>query len=433
MSQCILFWFRRDLRLADNHGLFRALQTGNPVQCVFIFDRNILDKLEDKSDARVGFIHAQLEEMSAELAAFGGTIDVRYGLPEDIWPELLEEYRPAQLFCNEDYEPYARERDAAVAERCEAQGTEFSSFKDHVIFNGPEVLKPDGKPYTVFTPYSKRWKARWQAEPPRVFDSHSLLEKGIARRQPIPIPGLAEMGFESSSIEIPDSTVARSLIKNYAENRNFPAIQGTSRLGIHFRFGTISIRQKALAAAELSGTFLNELIWRDFYQMILWHYPHVAKGSFRPKYDQIEWENNEAHFAAWCEGRTGYPIVDAGMRELNSTGFMHNRVRMITASFLTKHLLIDWRWGEQYFADKLLDFDLASNNGGWQWASGSGTDAAPYFRVFNPHLQTDKFDKDRAYIRQWVPEYESERYPDPIVDHKTARQRALDRYKAALG
>ena len=447
MPKVNIFWFRRDLRLEDNAGLYHALKGEYPVLPLFIFDRNILDGLEDKKDARVEFIHNTLQELNGELKELGGSMLVRYGFPNEIWGSLLSEFDIHAVYTNRDYEPYALERDGEVKSLLDAKGVEFHTFKDHVIFEKGEVNKADGTPYTVFTHYSRKWREKLASEMDTFVDAEGNEEpvsfflkpyptedyfSHFYQMKPQPIPSLEGMGFEPTDIVIPSKVVSRGVIRNYDKTRDFPALDGTSRLGIHFRFGTISIREKAWKAGRLNDTFLNELIWRDFYAMILAEFPQVAKRSFRPQYDQIEWRNKEEEFQKWCEGQTGYPIVDAGMRQLNQTGYMHNRVRMITASFLTKHLLIDWRWGEAYFAQKLLDFDLASNNGGWQWAAGCGTDAAPYFRIFNPTSQQEKFDKDFRYVHRWVPEYNTPRYPKPIVDHKMARERCLEVYKAAL-
>ena len=435
-----VFWFRRDLRLRDNTGLYQALKQEKNVLPLFIFDVDILDKLADKKDARVTFIYHTLSELKSALKALGSDIIIKYGKPLEVWKEILNTYQVTSVYTNHDYETYAIERDAAVANLLDHHNISFKTFKDHIIFEKSEVVKDDGKPYTVFTPYKKKWLSKLLENGQDVKNSYYLkpfpTEKYFDHFCKTDIDlafiSLEEMGFESSDIIIPPQTVAQSIIAQYDQKRDFPAVQGTSRLGIHFRFGTISIREKALKAATLNQTFLSELIWRDFYAQILYHFPHVQKGSFRPEYDQIQWRNNETEFKAWCEGKTGYPIVDAGMRELKTTGHMHNRVRMITASFLTKHLLIDWRWGEAWFAEKLLDFDLASNNGGWQWAAGSGTDAAPYFRIFSPDAQTDRFDKQKIYIKKWVPEYGTFSYMKPIVDHKLARERCLETYKKAL-
>lgn len=443
MSKVNLFWFRRDLRLEDNAGLHHALKSGHPVLPIFIFDRNILDKLENKKDARVEFIHGELNRISNELKELGCTIDVRYGFPEKIWKDLANEYDIAEVYTNHDYEPYALERDEKIKSILSSKNIELKTFKDHVIFEKKEVVKKDGLPYTVFTPYSRKWKEKLNSRLVKNHDGSSIsyyfkaypTEKYFGNFLKInrkDIPSLNEMGFEKTEIEIPDREIKQGIIRTYDETRNFPAKNGTSRLGIHFRFGTISIRDKARKAQKLNDTFLNELIWRDFYAQILSNFPHVVDGPFREKYAAINWRNNEEEFKAWCEGKTGYPIVDAGMRELNNTGYMHNRVRMIVASFLTKHLLINWQWGEAYFAEKLLDFDLASNSGGWQWAAGCGTDAAPYFRVFNPTSQMEKFDKEKKYIKKWVPEYGTFSYQKPIVEHKMARERCLQVYKEAL-
>lgn len=451
MEQIAIFWFRRDLRLEDNAGLYRALKSGYPVLPLFIFDTDILDRLENRADARVEFIHQEVSRLHGELQEMGTSLIVRHGKVLEVWAEILQDYQVAAVYTNRDYEPAAKERDEAVRSLLDQKNIEWHAYKDQVIFEGSEVTKADGNPYVVFTPYSRTWKSKleeqlvelpegpdhengesttlsfyFQPYPNERYFDHFL------RVDPLPLPSLQELGFQPAGVPFPDREVSRKLIKNYDRTRDYPAMEGTSRLGLHFRFGTISIREKARRAAKLNGTFLNELIWRDFYAMILDHFPHVAERSFREQYDQIDWRNNEMEFRAWCEGKTGYPLVDAGMRELNETGYMHNRVRMVTASFLTKHLLIDWRWGEAYFAAKLLDYDLASNNGGWQWAAGSGTDAAPYFRIFNPESQLKKFDKELKYVKQWVPEFGTPDYPTPIVDHKMARERCLATYKAAL-
>lgn len=433
MSKISIFWFRRDLRLHDNAGLYHALKSENPVLPVFIFDKNILDKLEDKKDRRVEFIHNAVSEMQDELLKIGSSLLVKYGSPEEIFPALLNEYDVSEIYTNHDYETYAHDRDNAVKEFAMSEGVEFKTYKDHVIFEKNEVLSGAGTPYTVFTPYSRKWKEK--ASDTSYLESYPNEEyfNNFLKAEEMPIPSLADMGFEKVEYDFPSKEVRENIVKNYAEKRNFPAIEGTSRLSVHLRFGTVSIRDLARKAKDLSETWLNELIWRDFYANILHHFPHVGQGhAFRREYEKIEFRNNEVEFQKWCEGKTGYPIVDAGMREMNATGFMHNRVRMITASFMIKHLLIDWRLGEAYFAKKLNDFDLASNNGGWQWAAGSGCDAAPYFRVFNPRLQTEKFDKSLEYIKKWVPELNTFDYPQPMVDHDFARKRVLEVYQKAL-
>jgi deoxyribodipyrimidine photo-lyase len=427
-----IFWHRRDLRLEDNAGLYHALKSGLPVLPIFIFDKHILDKLENRYDKRVDFIHQQLAEIKKQLNALGCDLLVFYGTPEEVWPKITNQYNVKKVYTNHDYEPYAKERDAWVNSFFASKHITFNTYKDQCIFEFDEVLKDDGKPYTVFTPYSKKWKAKLNDFYLRSYPTEKYFSAFLKVDEKQELISLKVMNFNATGAGFPSKQTAQGIIKNYDKTRDYPAILGTSRLGVHFRFGTISIREKARKAKALNETFLNELIWRDFYMMILAHFPHVAKGAFRKEYDNIQWVNNEQDFAAWCEGVTGYPIVDAGMRELNATGYMHNRVRMIVASFLTKHLLIDWRWGEAYFAEKLLDFDLSANNGGWQWAAGCGTDAAPYFRVFNPQLQTEKFDKQLQYIRRWVPEYGTAKQIQPIVDHNFARKRCLEVYKAAL-
>ena len=423
-----LFWFRRDLRLDDNAGLYHALKENEEVLPIFIFDSEILASLEDKTDLRVAFIHQSLALLQKQLAEMGSSLLVFHGNPI----EILKTIEAKAVYANQDYEPYARKRDGLVKKIVEEKGSTFKTYKDHVIFEKDEVIKDDGKPYTIFTPYSRKWKSKLDESTLKSFPT----EKHVAnfkKMKPMDLPSLAEIGFQETSFSFPARLVKQSIIEQYDKQRNFPAIQGTTKLSVHLRFGTVSIRKLAQVALKKNETWLNELIWRDFYQAIVWHFPQVENKAFKPAYDKIEWRNNEKEFAAWCEGRTGYPIVDAGMRELNATGFMHNRLRMITASFLTKHLLIDWRWGEAYFAKKLLDFDLAANNGGWQWAASSGCDAAPYFRVFNPQLQTEKFDSQFEYIKKWVTEFGTIHYPKPIVDHKYARERVLRIYKEALG
>ncbi len=427
-----IMWFRRDLRLDDNAACYHALKAKLPVIPVFIFDRAILDALDDKQDKRVQFIHNALTDMQEKLTVIQSSMDVRYGFAAEVWQQLLQDYDVQEVYANHDDDPYALKRDRTVSKLLAAKGINFLTFKDHVIFERDEVLKDDGKPYTVFTPYSRKWKAQLTDFHVKSYPVDRFLQN-MHRQKPKALPSLASMGFAEIDIDFPPRVMKADLIKHYKERRDIPAIQGTSRLGVHLRFGTLSIRKLAFFTRPLSEGFLNELIWRDFYHMILHHFPHVGEGkAFKPAYDAIQWRNNENEFDAWCSGKTGYPIVDAGMRELNATGFMHNRVRMIAASFLIKHLLIDWRWGEAYFAQKLLDYDLAANNGGWQWAASSGCDAAPYFRVFNPTLQTEKFDPKLLYIKQWVPEYDTDGYPAPIVHHKFARERVLKVYKDAL-
>ncbi len=431
MKKITLFWFRRDLRIKDNTALFYALKSKTPVLPVFIFDTEILSRLASPKDGRVEFIHNQLQSLKEQLEQHDSSLLTLHGNPIEQFRILLEKYDVTSLYFNKDYEPYAQERDYKVAELFKTHGIAVHSFKDQVIFEENDVLKKDGKPYTVFTPYKRKWKEAFSTLSIKNYQTEPLL-KNCLQLKPFSLPGFQDIGFQKTDYNIPPPTIKEEIIKNYDQNRDYPYLDGTTRLGIHFRFGTISIRNAVKKAHELSQVWLDELIWREFYMMILWHFPKVVDHSFKQKYDMINWRNDEQEFNQWCRGQTGYPIVDAGMRELNETGYMHNRVRMITASFLTKHLLTDWRWGEAYFAEKLLDYELASNNGGWQWAAGSGCDAAPYFRIFNPELQTKRFDPEHAYIQKWVPEYKSNKYPKPIVEHRFARERALKEFKTTL-
>jgi deoxyribodipyrimidine photo-lyase len=410
--------------------LYRALKSGKPVVPVFIFDKDILDALPDKNDRRVSFIYDSLLKLQAEIKKNNSSLYILYDTPLNAFKQLVEEYRISEVFTNHDYEPYAIKRDDEIAGFLKNNGIKFSSFKDQVIFEKNEVLKSDGSPYTVFTPYSRIWKQKLSEEKLPANPSEKNL-KALLKSRPVPFPSLKEMGFSHAAPVIPDITIDPAVIQNYENTRNIPSVNGTSRLSVHLRFGTVSIRQLAKAAMELNEQWLNELIWREFFMMILFHFPRVVASSFKSKYDAIPWRNNEKEFEQWCKGETGYPIVDAGMRELNETGFMHNRVRMIVASFLTKHLLIDWRWGEAYFAEKLLDYELSSNNGNWQWAAGCGCDAAPYFRIFNPAEQTKRFDPEFIYIKRWIKNF-TPGYLPLVVGHELARKRALDVYKQSL-
>lgn len=431
MESVNIFWFRRDLRVDDNHGLFQALNAGLPVVPVFIFDPAIRTQFPDANDARLTFIHRSLADLDREFRKFNSSLQVYVSSSEVVFGRLASKYSIQSVYANTDYEPTAIIRDRKINQILQDKGIGFHSFKDQIIFHQNEVVKADGSPYTVFTSYSKKWKQKLAANPVPVYESEKHLQ-GLKHLSSDYFPELNEIGYQVQDRSFPEKTFDQFLIENYAKTRDFPAENGTSRLGIHLRFGTVSIRKLTQLAQTHSEVFLNELIWRNFYMDILWHFPHVVEKSFKPAYDFIEWQNDEAEFECWCNGQTGYPLVDAGMRELNETGYMHNRVRMVVASFLTKHLLIDWRCGEAYFASKLLDYELASNNGGWQWASGSGCDAAPYFRVFSPELQAKKFDHDFKYIRKWVPEYGTSAYPPPMVDHAFARNRAIETYQKAL-
>lgn len=441
MPEISLFWFRRDLRITDNHGLFQALNAGLPVLPIFIFDQCILEKLEDNSDARVTFIYDQIVHLKNIIASKGGSFLVEYGDPTEIIDHITNRFKIKKLFTNKDYESYAVQRDQNIKSLLTKKNISFHSFKDHVIFEEKELLsKTAGTPYTIFTPYSKLWKEKLkislESEENAVlkkFDSEILLTGNLFSTSEInTFPSLESMHFTRSSKHIPPAAINLEIVEKYTLQRDFPSMNGTSKLGVHLRFGTIGIREIARRIYTVNETFLNELIWRDFYAQILANFPHVEHQSFRPNYDLIQWRNNPDDFEKWKLGQTGFPLVDAGMRELNETGFMHNRVRMLTASFLTKNLLIDWRWGERYFAEKLLDFDLASNNGGWQWAAGSGTDAAPYFRIFSPEAQALKFDPQYKYIKKWVPEYGSIHYVKPMIDTKKTKDLCLAAYQSAL-
>ncbi len=427
-----IFWFRRDLRLNDNAGLYRALKSGDPVLPIFIFDNEILDKLEDRDDARVTFIYNVITDINGELVKLGSSLLVFHDKPANAWKKLTEDYDVKAVYTNSDYEPYAKERDSAIAEMLKKHNISFNSYKDQVIFEKEEVTKDDGKPYTVYTPYQRKWHQKIKPFFLKAYPNKKYF-KNFLQTKAFQMPTLKQLGFEKSDREFP-SVDYKSLIADYAQKRDFPAIHGTTHIGLHLRFGTVSIRELASTASEAKDkTWLNELVWREFYMMILHHFPQTATHAFRPEYDHIKWINDHKQFEAWCQGKTGFPIVDAGIRELNATGYMHNRVRMVVASFLSKDLLIDWRWGEHYFARKLLDYEMASNVGGWQWAAGSGTDAAPYFRIFNPDAQLKRFDPKLEYIKKWVPEYaDFSKYPKPIVDHSFARDRCLKAFKEAL-
>lgn len=431
MEKITIFWHRRDLRVEDNTGLYYALEDQFPVLPVFIFDTTILHDLKNRQDARVTFIYDQICSLHSVYHEHGSGLFVFFGTPEAAFSRLTSLYSVKAVYANRDYEPQAIARDEAVQQLLQSAGAFFYSFKDQVIFERGEILTDQGEPYKVFTPFKNKWQTRLVRHMFELLPSEQQLKK--LSKVPVPdLPTLDSMGFTRSSLQMPPAQLSDELIQHYGAVRDYPSVEGTSRLGVHLRFGTVSIRQVVMRARALSEVWLNELIWREFYMMILAHFPRVVDQAFKPQYDRIPWLNDPIHFQKWCDGLTGYPIVDAGMRELNATGYMHNRVRMITASFLTKHLLIDWRWGEHYFAETLLDYELSSNNGGWQWAAGTGTDAQPYFRVFNPQSQQEKFDKEMKYIRKWVPEYGTARYPDPMVDHKMARVRAIETYKQAV-
>lgn len=432
-SKYTVFWFRRDLRLEDNCGLFHTLNQQRNVLPVFIFDPDILDHLEKPTDLRVQFIHQTICEMKEALNEMGSDLQIFYGRPLDVYKTLHGKMGLSGIYLNHDYEPSARKRDEEVRAWAHSEGIHFQSFKDQVIFEKSEILTDARKPYTVFTPYKRKWLAVYGTENQK--SNHEKLQfENFAKLKRSPLINLDAMGFKAVEFQYPSREVSRDTLINYAKTRDFPALErGTSRLGLHLRFGTVSIRKFAKLANQIQAdVWLSELIWREFFMQILWHYPHVVGESFRPEYEKVAWRDSESEFQRWCEGQTGYPIVDAGMRELLATGYMHNRVRMVTASFLCKHLLMYWLKGERYFAGKLLDYELAANNGNWQWVAGTGCDAAPYFRVFNPTSQQEKFDPQFRYIKKWVPEYGTTKYIKPMVDHAKARERCIEAFKKAL-
>jgi len=431
MKKLTIFWFRRDLRLDDNVGLYNALNGSNDVIPIFIFDSNIINKLPN-NDPRIKIIHNALVTMNNVLKKYEINIACFKGNPLNVFKDLVKKNIVDKVIFNHDYEPYARKRDKEIISFLELNNVEFRSYKDHVVFEKSEVVKNDGSPYKVYTPFSRVWIKKYNSQQKINFSSEKLF-KNFSSNHSLPFLSFSELGFLNPKIELPNYRYNSSIIKDYEETRNFPALDNTSKLGVYIRFGLLSIRKLVeIANNETNKTFLKELIWREFFMQIMWHFPNTTQESFKPKYDRIEWLNKKDDFDKWCNGTTGYPIVDAGMRELNKTGFMHNRARMIVGSFLCKHLLIDWRWGEAYFAEKLLDYEQSSNVGNWQWVSGCGVDAAPYFRIFNPYEQVKKFDKELLYIKKWVPEFQELNYPSPIVDHKFARERCLKAYKSAL-
>ncbi len=429
MDSVTLFWFRRDLRFHDNVGLYHALKEYKNVLPIFIFDKEILDKLP-QDDARVNFIHKQLNVMNDQLKTVESGMHVFYGKPIEVFQSIIKDWDVTSVYTNHDYEPYAEQRDREIESFLKTKNITFHTYKDQVIFEKDDIIKADGTPYVVYTPYSRKWLENYQT--PETTDSENLLEHCIKRKSSS-LLSLSDIGFETTQTPVPEYIVSSKLIQEYEDTRNFPALDQTSKLGPHLRFGTVSVREMVKKAKkEDNPTFLKELIWREFFMQILWHFPHTVDKAFKPKYDRIVWRNNEDEFKKWCEGNTGFPLVDAGMRQLNQTGFMHNRVRMLVGSFLCKHLLIDWRWGEAYFAEKLHDYEMSSNVGNWQWVAGCGVDAAPYFRIFNPTSQIQKFDKQLQYVKKWVPEFQELTYAQPVVDHKFARERCLKTYKEAL-
>ncbi len=425
-----IFWFRRDLRLQDNAPLYAALQSAETLP-IFIFDTDILEELEDKDDKRVNFIHIQVQWLKDQIEKMGSTLRVFHGRPVDIFKTLITEYEIERVYAGNDYEPYAIKRDKQVSAELSAHGVHLQLVKDHVVFDYDQVLKQDGTPYIVYTPYMRAWKKRFGVNEIEYYASENLTHQ-FKKHKSIPLPSIEDIGFNQIEPGVEDPRLEPDLLARYQQDRDYPYVDATSHIGPHLRFGTISIRAALSIAMSNSETWLNQLIWREFFIQILAHFPHTANRSFREKYDAISWHNDKKEFQLWCEGKTGFPMVDAGMRQLMETGYMHNRVRMVTANFLTKLLLIDWRWGETWFAKKLLDYEMANNVGGWQWSAGSGCDAAPYFRIFNPDTQIKKFDPELKYIKRWIPEYDTPDYPKPMIDYRKARQQALAVYKTAL-
>ena len=425
-----IFWFRRDLRLIDNHGLFKALSDDLPVVPLFIFDTAILDELK-KNDPRITFIHEKIKNINEALRKYNSSLLVERGKPVEVFEKLIKKLPVKNVFTNSDYEPYAVQRDKEVAGFLYKNEIGFHAYKDQVIFEKDEVVKDDGDPYTVYTPYMRKWTGHFESTAIDHFASEKLM-KGFINKTFPEIPSLKKLGFEKSTIPVPDPETGHKRIAEYAKKRDYPALDATTHVGVHLRFGTISIRELIKKANFGDRTYFKELVWREFFMQILHHFPDVVDQNFKSSYNTLSWINDEKTFEKWCNGQTGYPLVDAGMRQLNETAYMHNRARMVTAGFLTKHLLTDWRWGEAYFAEKLLDYELSSNNGNWQWAAGTGCDAAPYFRIFNPESQLKKFDPDRKYVKKWIPEIGSDKYPKPVVVHKEARERAIKAYKKAL-
>jgi deoxyribodipyrimidine photo-lyase len=426
-QQVSIFWFRRDLRLEDNVALYHALQSKHPVIPLFIFDTDILNSLP-KNDARVGFIYESLHKINVQLEAIGSSLLIKNGTTKGVWESLFQEFAISEVFFNKDYEPYAIKRDLAIDTLAKANNALCFSFKDQVIFEELEITKADGLPYTIYTPYKNKWLEKYKSMGPlQEYDTQSYFSNFY--KSNFDFPSLHQIGFEESNIKVRPYNLTQ--INNYHETRDFPAIDSTSYLSPHLRFGTVSIRKLVNWAVRKNDVFLSELIWREFFMQILFSFPKVVSHNFKSAYDGIQWRNNEEDFKRWCTGTTGYPMVDAGMRQLNATGYMHNRVRMVVASFLCKHLLISWQWGEAYFAEKLFDYDLSANVGNWQWAAGTGCDAAPYFRVFNPDIQLKKFDEKGIYIRKWIPEFDLG-YGRPMIEHAFARDRAVATYKAGI-
>ena len=426
MKTFSIFWFRRDIRLEDNIGLSQATKSKYPVIPIFIFDEKITLNLP-KNDTRINFIYKNLKKLNDLLfEKFNSKLQVFKGDPIDIIDRIVKEYNVKEVYTNHDYEPYAIKRDSLICKNLKNNKIPLYTFKDQVIFEKNEVIKDNGSPYIVFTPYMRKWKETLKKN--YLVLEQSELSNNFHNLNKHNLKEISEYGFEINLSEVLNFDVSKKIIEEYEKKRNFPSLNSTSKIGPFLRFGVISIRSLVKYVLKFDNdTFLNELIWREFFMQILFHFPNSSTNSFKSKYDNIKWVNDKKMFEAWKNGKTGFPIVDAGMNELNKTGFMHNRVRMITSSFLCKQLLIDWRWGEKYFALKLNDYEMSSNVGNWQWASGSGVDAAPYFRIFNPHTQIEKFDKNHDYINNWIDLKNN--YPKEIVKHKEARENCLKTYK----
>ena len=421
-----IFWFRRDLRLDDNIGLNSALSSRNPVLGIFIFDEDIIENLP-KDDARISFIYQKLEEINKRLNTVNSSLLVIKGNPINVFKNLIKEYEIENLYSNLDYEPYAIDRDKKISDLLKKNKIHHFQYKDQVIFGPTEILKENSLPYTVFTAYKNKWLSKFKQAS---ISTEIFLDFSNFLKIKNQFPLLSEIGFLKSKIKVVDFNLES--IRNYSNQRDYPFLNAGTSLSVHLRFGTVSIRHVINSIPNNETTFLSELIWREFFMQILFHFPYVVNSNFKKKYDEIQWKNDKKDFQNWCDGKTGYPIVDAGMQELKITGYMHNRARMIVAGFLCKHLLIDWRWGERYFSLKLLDYELSSNNGNWQWAAGTGCDSAPYFRIFNPITQQNRFDKDFIYIKRWIKDFDKENYIESIVEHDFARNRALQAYKLAL-
>ena len=425
-----IFWFRRDLRLHDNHALFQALSTSEKVIPIFIFDVNILDKLSEE-DRRVCLLYDRLEALNKDLSLINKKIQILYGKPVDVFTDLLKTHDIDAVYINTDYEPYATDRDEKISKIAQKNNTSFESLKDQVIFEKDEILSDTGNPYVVYSPYMRKWVSKFRISLTAKYDSESLLDNLSTISDVDELTSLEQMGFKHVNYNLKEPDLSVESLKNYEDSRNFPYQEGTINLSVHLRFGFLSVRELAKVAYQYSETLLKELIWRSFFCQILWRHPHVVNSCFKTKFENLDWSQDHHLFLKWKRGVTGYPIVDAGMRELFETGYMHNRVRMVTASFLVKNLGIDWRLGEAYFASMLMDYDLASNNGNWQWVAGTGCDSAPYFRVFNPVSQQEKFDGNFEYCRKWLPEMdENGKYVvEKVVDVKRSRLEAIARYK----